>query len=118
MKVDQSQSEGEIMSTNWKNPASSALVCMVILAGFIAAARFQPAQAAREDAPQTAGPHYTVVDTEGSNLLVTDNKSNTLYFYTIDKDAEIGSDLKLRGTIDLNQVGKPAIAVNKGSGAR
>jgi len=34
---------------------------------------------------------------------------NTLYFYTIDQGKEIGSELKLRGTIDLNQVGKPVI---------
>jgi hypothetical protein len=50
------------------------------------------------------------VETEGHNLLVTDNQSNTLYFYTIDKDAKIGSDLKLRGSVDLTQVGKPTIA--------
>ncbi|HYV34139.1 MAG TPA: hypothetical protein VE988_00460, partial [Gemmataceae bacterium] len=60
------------------------------------------------------GPHYTVVETQGHNLLVTDNKTNKLYFYTIDKDKEIGSDLKLRGSIDLNQVGKPEINVHKG----
>jgi hypothetical protein len=57
-----------------------------------------------------AGPRYSVVDTEGHNLIVTDNKSNILYFYTIDKDAEIGSDLKLRGSLDLNQVGKAVLS--------
>ena len=56
-----------------------------------------------------AGPHYTVIETEGHNLIVTDNQSNTLYFYTIDKDKEVGSELKLRGTVDLTQVGKPVI---------
>ena len=35
--------------------------------------------------------HYTVVMTEAHNLLVTDNASNKLYFYTIDKDKPIGS---------------------------
>ena len=53
--------------------------------------------------------HYTVIATEGHNLIVTDNSSNTLYFYTIDKNKEIGSELKLRGSVDLNQVGKPEI---------
>jgi hypothetical protein len=55
------------------------------------------------------GAHYTVVETEGHNLIVTDNQTDTLYFYTIDKDAKIGSDLKLRGKVDLKQVGKESI---------
>jgi hypothetical protein len=66
----------------------------------------------REGAP-TSGPRYSVVETEAHNLIVTDNSSNTLYFYTIDRDKEVGSDLKLRGTIDLNQVGKPVIKPTK-----
>jgi hypothetical protein len=57
----------------------------------------------------TTGPRYSVVETEGHNLLVTDNKTEVLYFYTIDKDAKIGSDLKLRGKIDLKQVGKDVV---------
>jgi hypothetical protein len=56
-----------------------------------------------------SGPRYTVVETEGHNLIVTDNGTNTLYFYTIDRDAKIGSDLKLRGQVDLKQVGKEVI---------
>jgi hypothetical protein len=59
--------------------------------------------------PANVNPHYTVVETEGHNLLVTDNQTNTLYFYTVDKGAEIGSELKLRGSVDLNQVGKDGI---------
>lgn len=55
------------------------------------------------------GARYTVVMTEGHNLIVTDNQANTLYFYTIDREKEIGSELKLRGSVDLNQVGKPEI---------
>ena len=50
-----------------------------------------------------------MVDTKAHNLIVTDNKTNTVYFYTIDKDKPVGSELKLRGTIDLNQVGRPTI---------
>ena len=50
-----------------------------------------------------------MVETEGHNLLVTDNQTDILYFYTIDKDAKIGSDLKLRGKIDLKQVGKDVV---------
>ncbi len=57
----------------------------------------------------SASPHYTVVDTEGHNLIVTDNQKNTLYFYTIDKDQPIGSPLKLRASVDLSQVGEEQI---------
>ena len=53
--------------------------------------------------------HYTVVMTEAHNLLVTDNASNKLYFYTIDKDKPIGSPLKLRASMDLAQVGEQEI---------
>src|SRR6266852_8745569 len=57
-----------------------------------------------------AGPaHYTVVMTEAHNLLVTDNASNKLYFYTIDKDKPIGSPLKLRASVDLAQVGEEEV---------
>ena len=56
-----------------------------------------------------SGPRYSVVETEGHNLIVTDNQKETLYFYTIDKDAKIGTDLKLRGQLDLKQVGKKVI---------
>jgi len=64
---------------------------------------------AQEPAAVMAG-RYTVVDTEGTNIIVTDNKTNVLYFYTIDKDKEIGSDLKLRGSLDLNNVGKEVLS--------
>jgi hypothetical protein len=58
----------------------------------------------------TAAPaHYTVVITEAHNLLVTDNATNKLYFYTIDKDQPIGSPLKLRASVDLTQVGEEQI---------
>jgi hypothetical protein len=60
----------------------------------------------------TVAPRYTIVATEGHNLLVTDNQANTVYFYTIKPDEKIGSDLHLRGSVDLAQVGKPTIKVN------
>src|SRR5262245_29363521 len=56
-------------------------------------------------------PHYSVVETQGHNLLVIDNATNTLYFYTTDKDAKIGDNLKLRASVDLTQVGKPEIRI-------
>ena len=53
--------------------------------------------------------HYTVIGTEGTNLIVTDNKTDTLYYYTIDRDAEPGADLKLRGQLDLRQIGQKVL---------
>jgi hypothetical protein len=91
-----------------KNPRSLIVVALtVVVIGFF---QLQPARAQKEgDSVATGGPHYTVVATEGHNLIVTDNQKNELYFYTIDQDKDIGSDLKLRGHIDLNHVGKPVI---------
>ena len=102
------------MSANWKNGLAVVLVAAVVVLGLMALARMQPVRAEADPAPG-AGPHYSVIETEGHNLIVTDNSTNTLYFYTIDKDKEVGSDLKLRGTIDLNQVGKPVIKPMKGT---
>ncbi len=64
---------------------------------------------AAADEKPSATPRYTVVETEGTNLVVTDNSTNMLYFYTIDKEEKPGADLKLRGSVDLTQVGKPVI---------
>ena len=62
--------------------------------------------------PSTAAPaHYTVIMTEAHNLLVTDNATNKLYFYTIDKDKPIGSPLKLRASVDLAQVGEEEVKI-------
>jgi len=52
---------------------------------------------------------YAVVESDGTNLIVTDNATHTLFFYAIDRDAHVGSDLKLRGSVDLNEVGKPVL---------
>lgn len=96
------------MNANWKPRMPLAVLAAVVVAAVILMARSQPARADRE-AGATAGPHYSVVETEAHNLIVTDNQNNTVYFYTIDKDKEVGSELHLRGSIDLNQVGKPVI---------
>jgi hypothetical protein len=82
-----------------------ALFVVVAAAGFVA----WRATAADPDAPKAGGPRYSVVETEGTNLIVIDNGTNTLYYYTTDPDEKVGSDLKLRGTLDLNEVGKPVL---------
>lgn len=71
----------------------------------------QTAAAAGEEGKFTGGAHYTVVLTEGHNLLVTDNATNKLYFYTTDKDKPIGTPLKLRASLDLNKVGDEEIRI-------
>jgi hypothetical protein len=82
-----------------------------LLAGILAFTRGNAGTAAAERAAPEAGatPHYTVVETEGHNLIVTDNQANMLHFYTIDPGDKIGSELHLRGSVDLSQVGKPTI---------
>jgi hypothetical protein len=95
------------MNSSWKNSVSLTLAAALVVVAVVALCR-QPALAQKEGG-STTGPHYTVIDSEGHNLIVTDNQTNTLYFYTIDKDDKIGSEMKLRGTIDLKQVGKPTL---------
>jgi len=63
----------------------------------------------KDDKAPVSGPRYTVVETEGHNLIVTDNQSNSLYFYTVDKGKAPGSELKLRAKVDLTKVGQPSI---------
>ena len=100
------------MNATWKNRMPLVVVAAVVVIALIVTSRWQPARAERDAAP-SSGPHYTVIDTEGHNLIVTDNHKNTVYFYTIDKDKPIGSELKMRGSIDLNQVGRPTIKPEK-----
>src|SRR5262249_30761124 len=103
---------GAVMNASWKNRLTLTIAGAVVAIALIASPRAQPARAEQGDAP-AAGARYSVVETEAHNLIVTDNKTNTLYFYTIDKDKEVGAELKLRGSIDLNQVGKASIQPTK-----
>jgi hypothetical protein len=96
------------MNASWKSRLPLAVQAGLVVVALVVLARWQPARAARADGPVT-GPRYTVVMTEGHNLIVTDNGTNTLHFYTIDKDKDIGSELHLRGSVDLTQVGKETI---------
>ena len=54
-------------------------------------------------------PRYTIVATASHTLIVTDNKTNTLCFYTIDKDKGEYSDLTLRASVDLTKVGEAVL---------
>ena len=96
------------MNASWKNRVPLAVVAILLLVVLaVLLLRSQPVLAQKEGGG--GSPRYTVLDTEGHNLIVTDNQNNTLYFYTIDKDKEVGTELKLRASIDLTQVGKPVI---------
>jgi len=61
-----------------------------------------------DTAPPTSQ-RYSVTWTEGTNLIVTDNNTNTLYFYTVEKGQPAGSPLKLRGSLDLSQIGQQTL---------
>jgi hypothetical protein len=65
------------------------------------------AEALRADA--AGGPRYSVISTDGSHLIVVDNGTNKIYFYAIDKEGKVGDELKMRGSADLTEVGKPGI---------
>jgi hypothetical protein len=101
------------MNATWKTRLPVAVLAVLLVIALIFAARSQSVRAERDAAAPTSGPRYTVVDTQAHNLIVTDNQTNTLYFYTIDKDQPIGSELKLRGSLDLNKVGEPVIKPKK-----
>jgi hypothetical protein len=84
--------------------ALAAVACLALVA------MFRPVWGVNQaPAAGAVGAKYTIVDTEGTNLLVVDNSTNTLYYYTVDPGKEVGDDLKLRGTVDLNEVGKDVI---------
>ncbi len=70
---------------------------------------FKPTTSTAQAPGAAASPKYTVIETDGTNLLVADNSTNTVYYYTVDPDKAPGDELKLRGSIDMNEVGKPVM---------
>ena len=99
------------MTANWKTRLPLALTAVLAVAVIALAFTTRPAQGRTEEGGSAASPHYTVVMTEAHNLLVTDDRANKLFFYTIDKDKPIGSPLKLRASINLTDVGKDEIKI-------
>jgi hypothetical protein len=94
------------MNRIWIQFSGIALLVGLVVGALLFMNRPQSAFGGAGQAGAASGPRYTVVETEGTNLVVTDNATNTLYFYTVDKGRPPGSELKLRGKLDLNQVGK------------
>jgi hypothetical protein len=100
------------MKQIWHGRLFVELALIVALAVMALAGIRQTALGKVEDeAKVSGGLRYTVVETRGSNLLVTDNATNKLYFYTVDKDKPVGSPLKLRAALDLTKVGQPEIKI-------
>lgn len=96
------------MNKNGSSKAYAVIGASIVALALLAVGYLQPTHA-QPAGGSMAGPRYSIVETQGHNLIVTDNHSNQLYFYTVDRDQEVGAELKLRGQIDLNQVGKPMI---------
>ncbi len=99
------------MCKMWQVGGFLVLVLALTAAFVLPSARQTAFGEPRDDAKSAGSAHYSVVMTEGHNLLVTDNASNKLYFYTIDKDQPIGSPLKLRASVDLTKVGSDEIKI-------
>jgi hypothetical protein len=93
----------------WKNLGVASLLIGLVIGAFLGATLSQPLFGGGKQEAAAGAPRYTVVFTEGTNLGVTDNKLQTLYFYTVDPGAHPGADLKLRGTVDLRQVGQKVL---------
>jgi hypothetical protein len=97
--------------------ALRSLACVVLGVG-LALLVVLSVRAQREDKGEARGatvaPRYSIVHTEGHNLIVTDNQANKCYFYTIEADADLGAELHMRGYFDLTQVGQKTIKPTAG----
>ena len=98
------------MSVNWKNRMPMVVGAALMVVALTVMVLSQPAQAQRGSGPPF-GPRYTVIETQGFNLLVTDNAANKLYYYATDKDVPVGSPMKLRASLELSQVGNAEIKI-------
>jgi hypothetical protein len=103
------------MSRIWNRYGIVALLVGAVVGGLAVHSQMRPDFARAEEKPPIVdswtkgGAHYTVIETEGHNLIVTDNATSTLYFYAVDKGEAVGSELKLRASLDLTQIGKDTI---------
>jgi hypothetical protein len=98
------------MKAIWNGGFAVVAVAALLAGVFLGLSLSQPVRGQDEAKGAASWPRYTVVMMRGDGLTVTDNKTNALYFYSADPGSEDGADLKLRGTIDLNAVGKAALS--------
>jgi len=95
---------------SWSQKSAIAVLLGVALVlGIAIGTNLNTRVVAEEKQSSNGMPRYSVVDTEGVNLVVTDHQKNTVYFYTVEPGDKPGADLHLRGTIDLTQVGKATL---------
>src|SRR4029077_1014504 len=92
---------------------SLILLAVVVVVGTMMLSSTGPIALGRaaDEGKLMGAPRFTVIETQGFNLLVTDNAANKLYYYATDKDVPVGSPLKLRASLDLNQVGEKEITL-------
>jgi hypothetical protein len=98
------------MSGNWKCGLGLLAVVLVVALAFA----LSPARSALSEQKDAGGfPRYTVVATDGTHLIVTDNHANKVYFYAIEQGGKPGDEMKYRGEANLEDVGKPVIKPTK-----
>jgi hypothetical protein len=98
------------MRITWKSGVL-VVVGVILLSCVMVLSTRGPVLGSEQGGQPMVSQKYTVIETQGHNLLVTDNAASKLYFYTIDKDQPIGSPLKLRASLDLTRVGQPEIMI-------
>jgi hypothetical protein len=98
------------MTTTWKSGLLAVTGVVLMTAAVLMTFR-GPAEAQGKGGGGGGAAHYSVIETNGQNLLVTDNVTKTLYYYSIDKEEKIGAPLKLRASLNLAQVGKDEIKI-------
>jgi hypothetical protein len=95
---------------SWKTLASVTAIALLAIAFGVFGLR--PRIEAQQGPGAVVG-RCSIVDTDGTNLIVVDNAKNMVYFYTVDAGKEPGDDLHLRGSIDLTHVGEAVLKGKK-----
>jgi hypothetical protein len=96
------------MNLSWKK-AGLATLLIGLAAGIVIGFCLTPGPGVAQEKAKPPAHRYTVVSSEGTNLIAVDNQSHTLFFYTVDHGSEPGADLKLRGTVDLTKLGESVL---------
>src|SRR5260370_39295655 len=98
------------MSLRWKTSIVFAVVAALVGGLVLGMSLSQPAHAGGAGKGAVVAPRYSGVHTEGTELIVQDNKSDTLCFYTIYAEEKPGAVLQLRGSGELSQTGQAMTA--------
>lgn len=101
------------MQSNWKVAVGMVAGMLLVAVVFMLYPQLPALGQPGAGGPGAGAGRYTVVGTDGTHLVVTDNGTNKVFFYAIDKDGKPGDVLKFRGTINLSDVGKDTIQPTK-----